>query len=229
MTIPRGELEAVVREGLVPDIFRLERARSILEVTEKRSSEINNGCGNFGELFGAIQVALTVEAIMAIARIFDAPNKKYPTRCVRGVLNYLRTHAKDLPEIREPFQLGLALRSMKAPHELERCVTEYPERFATEFATHIELMLKQQYWQDNLVNLKDLRDKGLAHNEHGVKIEGPSWLAITDFTEMCKQIVGVLGWAYFSTAWVINGEYILTSDACAPSRALNRLLDHLYQ
>jgi hypothetical protein len=228
MTIPRGELEAVVRDGLVSDIFRLERAESILGVIDPRASEINLGAGHFGNLFGALQTALTTEAIMSIARIFDVPSKRYPTRCILGILEYLREHEADLPSIREPYQLKLTLQSMQAPELLEHCAEETPGQFAVKFSDYIETLLNDSSRQESLTKLRDLRDKGLAHNEHVTKINGPTWIAIADFTAIAKQVVGVLGWAYFSTAYMINGEYILTNDAKSASRSLNRMLDHLY-
>ena len=167
--------------------------------------------------------------MITIARIFDVPGKRYPTRCVRGVLDYLREHVADLPTIREPYQLKLALQSMRAPGQLEHCAEKTPNRFAVDFADYIESLLNEPIRRDSLNKLRDLRDKGLAHSEHVARIDGPTWAAIADFTEIAKQIVGVLGWGYFSTAYMANGEYILTQDAHSASRSLNRLLDHLYR
>ena len=228
MTIARGDLDAAVLDGLVADIFRLERATSIFEAIGRRASDINDGVGHFGNLFGALQAALTTEAAMSVARIFDRPSKRYPTRSIRGVLDYLLEHIADLPTIREPYQLKLALQSMLAPQQLQLCADQTPCRFAGEFAAYIESLLDEPTRRESLARLRDLRDKELAHSEHVEKIDGPTWAAIADLTEIAKQVVGVLGWAYLSTAYMANGRYVLTKDAQRPSKSVDQLVEGLH-
>lgn len=228
MPIPRGQLESAVRDGLVPDIFRLERAESILKSIGTHAAQINAGRGNFGELFGALQAALTTEAVMAIARIFDVPNRTYPTRCIRNVLQHLRKYAADFSEIGESHQLKVTLRAMHAPNHLEPCVDDAPQNFCIQFAGFIDSLIDDPERQVALEKLKAIRDKSLAHNEHVTPPDGPTWNAIADFTTIAKNTVGVLGWAYFRTGYMINGEYGLTQDATRASNAANRLIDYLY-
>jgi hypothetical protein len=73
--------------------------------------------------------------------------------------------------------------------------------------------------------LKDVRDKQFAHSEQIQGIEGPTWAAIRDLTQVAEYVVGVLGWAYFQTAYMINGEYVLARDARRYSKAMNHLVD----
>jgi hypothetical protein len=228
MPIPRGQLESAVRDGLVPDIFRLERAASVLESIGRRAAQINAGRGHFGELFGALQAALTTEAIMAVARLFDVPNRTYPTRCVRNVLQHLREHAADFPEILESHQLKVTLRAMHAPDHLETCIDDAPQNFCVQFADFIDSLIDDPERQVALTKLKAIRDKSLAHNEHVAPPDGPTWNAISDFAAIAKNTVGVLGWAYFRTGYMIHGEYGLTQDATRASNAATRLIDYLY-
>lgn len=226
MTIAFGELESVVSEGLVADIFRVERSVAMLSAIGLRASEINSGPGNFGDLFGALQDALTTEAILSIARVYDVPSKEYPTRCIRGVLEYLDQH--QLISIREPYQLKLALRSMSAPAVLLDCVDSNSQKFSLAFVKFVRARMDEPEQVENLKKLRQLRDKALAHNEHVISIEGPTWEAIAELTNIAKQTIGVLGWAYFSTGYMANGEYTLTDDANRAAFSLNRLFDKLY-
>jgi len=228
MPISREDLEAVVRDGLVADIFRAERAIALLQVSGTRASEINGGKGNFGELFGAFQGALTTEAILAIARLHDQPSKRFPTRCLKGVLELLSAQHKELPTIKEPYQLELSLRTMDAPPELLAILQERPAGFAPAFAEFAVSVLEAPERTKALADLKAVRDKSLAHNEHVAALEGPTWNALIDLVEVAKWVVGALGWAYFSTAYHVNGEYLLSNDAKRPSLALGRLLNILY-
>ena len=226
--ISRKDLEAITEAGLASDIFRAERAIALLQVSGTRADEINNGEGNFGELFGAFQTALTTEATLAVARLYDQPSPRYPTRCLVGVLNFLAEHNEELPSIREPHQVGVALLTMNPPHALLTLAEEGSATFGRGFAAFVLELLCAPARKQNIQRLKQLRDKSLAHNEHVAAIDAPTWNALIDLVDLAKQVVGVLGWAYFSTAYTINGEYLMSEDAQRASRALSRLLNVLY-
>jgi hypothetical protein len=117
---------------------------------------------------------------------------------------------------------------MHAPDRLETCLIAAPEQFSVQFADYMDSLIDDPKRQAELVKLKAMRDKSLAHNEHVKALDRPAWNAIADFTNLAKNSVGVLGWAYFGTAYMINGEYGLTQDATSASRAVSRLLDQLY-
>jgi hypothetical protein len=226
--ISRQDLEAIIQDGLVSDIFRAERAIALLQLSGARADQINNGKGNFGELFGAVQTALTTEATLAVARLYDKPSKRYPTRCLIGVLDFIASHNQELPEIREPYQLELALSAMNAPDGLLEVVDAGSAEFGLAFGEFGQELLSVAERGENIARLKALRDKSLAHNEHVSSIDAPTWNALIDLRDLAKQVVGILGWAYFNTAYTINGEYIMSEDAQRASRALVRLLDVLY-
>jgi hypothetical protein len=226
--ISRHDLEAITQDGLASDIFRAERAIALLRVSGTRADEINNGKGNFGELFGAFQTALTTEATLAVARLYDRPSPRYPTRCLVGVLNFLCEHNDELPPIREPHQLGLALLVMNPPEALLSLAKDGAAAFGRDFAAFALEILSASARGENIARLKQLRDKSLAHNEHVAAIDAPTWNSLIDLVDLAKQVVGILGWAYFSTAYTINGEYLMSEDAQRASYALNRLLNVLY-
>lgn len=126
----RNQIEDIVKNGLVSDIFRMESARLLLETIGKQTNDINGfQRGGFSELFNTIQRSLNTEAILAVARIYDKPSKHYPTRCIQGVLNHLVHYATELPEIKEPYQLELLLKSKNAPDELTNCINNHPANF----------------------------------------------------------------------------------------------------
>jgi hypothetical protein len=114
---------------------------------------------------------------------------------------------------------------MHAPDKIINAVsTKNSSDFAKSFSTYIESILNEADRLDALKKLKLFRDKTIAHNEKkDFDIVGPTWDSLKDLIEIAKNVVGVLGWAYFSTAYVINGEYILTSDAFQTSYELKKL------
>ena len=228
MTLHRDDLENMVKIGIVSDTFRAESAIELLKVSGTRAAQINDGREGYGPLFGAIQTSLNTDALLALSRIFDKPSEQYPTRCLRGALAFLAKRSTELPSIREPYQLEIVLRAMNAPEQLISTVRERPADFAKLFAAFVEDFLRSPSTLETLKKLKILRDKRLAHNEQTSNIEGPIWPALISLPELAKQVVGVLGWAYFSTGYAVNGKYLLSEDALRPSRALTRLLDAVF-
>jgi len=104
------ELKDIVKNGLVPDIFKIEQAYYLHLVIGQNSEILNKGSnGNFGELFGAIQHALVTETVLAAARVYDNQSKMYRTRCMKRALDLMDTKDNDLPDILELHNTKLAL------------------------------------------------------------------------------------------------------------------------
>jgi len=79
-----------------------------------------------------------------------------------------------------------------------------------------------------LDKLKILRDKGIAHNEVAHFV-GPTWDSLKTLIFHAQNFVGVVGWAFYNTVYVHEGEYFLSSDAQRPSKAMARLAKKLNQ
>jgi hypothetical protein len=229
--ITRKYIEDIVKKGLVNDIFKAEQAYELVKAIGLKSEEMKSGqLKSYDELFGAIQYAFQTEALLSVAKVYDSPSKKYPTRCLRGVLKYLSEHTHELPDIRDPFQLSKHLRFMNAPNILIDSISTNSSDFANKFSTYIENILNQPTRLDAIQKLKLIRDKSICHNEsRDFKILGPTWISLKDLIDIAKNVVGVLGWSYFNTAmaYVINGEYLLTSDASQTSYELKELFTNI--
>lgn len=208
--ITRNYIEDIVNQGLVNDIFKAEQAYELVKKLGLKIDEINEGClKSYRELFGAIQYAFQTEIIFSVAKNYDSPSKKYPTRCLRGVLNFLAENSNELPEISDPVQLREQLKFMSAPITLINSITSNSSDFAKNFSNYINNILNDPDRLDAIQKLKLLRDKSVCHNESiNFKIQGPTWASLKNLIEIAKNVVGVLGWAYFETptAYVIKGE-----------------------
>ena len=58
-------------------------------------------------------------------------------------------------------------------------------------------------------------------------VRGIQWKYVDDLVEFSKVIVGIIGWAFYSTAYTNDTEYFLTDDAKRMSYSLEQLLDDL--
>ena len=163
--ISRLDIEDVVKRGVAQDIFRMEQSFELLRRIGERTHEINDQkLRRYSKLFGAFQTALKTECILATARVYDMPSTTYPTRCLKGVLQYLANNSDELPSIREPDQLRLSLQSMEAPVTLTEIIENEPKRFAPEFAAYNASLLDAPKLADALDKLKTIRDKAFCHN-----------------------------------------------------------------
>ena len=228
MSVTRDELEDLVSQGLVADIFKAERAHHLLIAISDKASILNNrNTGNFGELFGTFQDALQTDAVLAVARLYDKPSTKYPTRCIHGVLDYLESHCDQLPDIREIPALTQHLQNAGFNREGIELASTDGAAFALALVKHYRAILNDQSTLNLIDDLKAVRDKVIAHNEQVSGIAGPTWNGLSELIETAKGLVGILGWAYFGTAYIIDGQYVRTEDAMRPSRALHRLVDRI--
>ena len=217
------ELDGVVKEGIIPDIFRMERARDLNIAIGENSKQFNDKTrGNFGELFGTIQSALELEAALAVARIYDSPNKRYPIRCLKQALDIISTNANDIPNPIERHNTIETLKILPGSQSMISALDISSEKFADELSAYFYSAIDCPENQERIALLKYLRDKRMARNEAAAPA-GPTWEALNELIMLAQKFVGVVGWAYFSTMYFHDGKYTLSDDAIRPSRALIRL------
>lgn len=217
------ELKDVVLEGLVSDIFKMERAYHILSEIGRNASQLNNSSLGFGELFGAFQDSLEVDAVLAVARVYDLPKKQYPTRCLRRALTLMENRVAELPEISQPYNTKSSLAFLGKDSIVISSVDLGRDVFVAQFVPAFREILDSEDIIKAAGSLKYVRDKRIAHNE-AAGSDGPSWEALSLLIRHAQNFVGVIGWAFFDTAYVDQGKYYLSSDAQRPSRSLLRLV-----
>lgn len=221
------ELKDVVMEGLVADIFKMERAYHILSVIGTNADQLNDrALGNFGELFGALQGSLEVDAVLAVARVYDLPSKQYPTRCLRRALSLMEDHVAELPEIVEPYHTKLSLAFLGEGSPVVSSVDLGRDAFVAQFVPAFREILNSGAVSRAVDSLKYIRDKRIAHNE-AAEPHGPTWEALKSLLDHAQNFVGVVGCVFFNTVYVHEGTYFLSDDAKRPSRALSRLVARL--
>lgn len=229
MSITREFIKDSVEKGLLIDIFRFEQSLALIRKIAEYSNVINNSSnGNFGRAFGAINAALSTEAVLSASRINDNPSKKYPTRCLKGLLKYLEDYNDDLPSLKEKHQLITVLQTRDDTKILIDCVRDEPQEFCKQLKRYVSFKLEVSPLLELNYELKTYRDKVLAHNEKVESIISPLWVSIEELISLAKFVVSALGWAYFSTAYSFNGDYISTRDAQRSSKCLDRLINQLY-
>ena len=75
--------------------------------------------------------------------------------------------------------------------------------------------------------LRTIRDKLIVHNEDFEVQNWISWKSMNDLLDFAKEITGIIGWAYCSTVYSIQGDYMLTQDAKNGALFVDRVLTKL--
>ena len=79
-------LKSYVVEGIVADLFAAEQTYALLKQIGQNANVINQA--NFGAFFGPLQWILSNDFFLSVARLFEKPSKKYPTRSIPSVLQF---------------------------------------------------------------------------------------------------------------------------------------------
>jgi hypothetical protein len=100
----KTEIEDIITKGLVPDIFKAESAIYAHKCIGQYANEINSSQMHIKSFFANIQNMTLTESVLALSRVFDKPNNRFPNRCILGLINKLSTSAEDAPKIIETYQ-----------------------------------------------------------------------------------------------------------------------------
>lgn len=227
MKDPVQALKDIISEGVAVDIFKADQCISLLDEIGTSSDVLNRA--SFGDLFGNLQGYLTEQVILAITKIFEQPNARYPTRSIPSALKILDENAERIP-IAEPrilrkrlLELGADQKSLekKSDSELTKLLVVLLRTAMPSVSADDPSKLSGP-----MNALKIARDKKIAHHEAiaAESMARTTWGEINPLLEFSKKAVGVIGTAYLSTAYEVDhGEYLLTGDAKRAGRALNRL------
>ena len=214
-------------DALVIEVLRADQSYHLMTEIGHVAADIN--AKNYGELFEFIQSTLSDRFTLALSKIFDKVDRRYPTQTVSSVLSLLETEGNALP-VRQPIVVLRAVRSWPdsglpshpSDQEITHCIIRHYRHSMPSLDTVAGCDLGRA-----LDALKANRDKKVAHSEAIQSSELPktTWTAAYNLLQWAKDFIGTLGWAYLSVAYTDDsGNYFLESDAMRVAAALKRLL-----
>jgi len=98
----KDELKDVISNGITLDIFNTEEAFALEEFIGVNADAVNEA--TYGAFFGDLLLILNRQLILSLARIYEAPNRRYSIRSIPVGLKILEDNADTLP-IPEPQHL----------------------------------------------------------------------------------------------------------------------------
>ncbi|NHJ87927.1 MAG: hypothetical protein FK734_20860 [Asgard group archaeon] len=223
----KKELKDILDKGLVTDLYKAERAIFVNKKIEENAIYINASESYSRQLFIYIQTLSFNEAVLALSRIYDTPDNRYPTRCLLQVIEILKDKNKEAPIVNQTFQTINLLKHHSFPEILIKDIeSQNYGNFARRFGLVIESDYHDVKLQESIRDLRKIRDKVIAHNEAISKniLRQIPWSTFELLVDFAQKVIGLLGWAYFNTAFVHFDHYHLSSDAKQISSMLGKVL-----
>jgi hypothetical protein len=221
-------LKSYVVEGIVADLFAAEQTYALLKQIGQNANVINQA--NFGAFFGPLQWILSNDFFLSVARLFEKPSKKYPTRSIPSVLQLLESSSNELLVgqriivMRRLAAAGMNIESLAQMSD--SAITSTIVQFYNRSLPSTELVA----WCEMSRSLHAVvtrRDKVVAHNEMIDRSTLPqtSWKDIEQLMSYAKGFIDVVGIGYISMCYAADdGHYFLTQDARVASHVLSKLL-----
>ncbi|MEH2274433.1 MAG: hypothetical protein V7K40_06385 [Nostoc sp.] len=212
-----NQLEDIIK-GVAMDILDAEEAIKLYEVIGNHKDTLIKD--NFENLFAVLQVALLKNTILAINKIYETPKKTYPLRSLPAAVKILKDNCNKF-KIEQREQLEQKLTNWGLD---KKCFISLSDLELTNIVA--EALNTKLPSKEEIKNIKEVRDKQVAHHELIDKEKSSiMWSHLDDLLARAKKIVGVIGNHYIGSFYEINdGEYVLSYDASITSLSLMRLL-----
>src|SRR5215510_12014171 len=88
-------LDDYLLNGIAGEIFWAEEAKAFTQKVSDHHKVIN--AANYGQLFGSLQTIMTDRLMLSVAKVYDRPDRRYPTRSIPAVLELIGSNASLWP------------------------------------------------------------------------------------------------------------------------------------
>jgi hypothetical protein len=222
-------LNDYLMNGIVTEIFWADQAKAAAVLIGDHSVSIN--AEGFGEVFGHLQSILSERETMAVAKMYDPPDKRFPTRSIPAMLRLIEQYA--------------GLWSLPQRHMLEHLMIDEGsdpsfvrgmsnQQIASDVAYHFNQTFPQKGKAGScklsaaLEAVREARNKVLAHNEAIDKAARTlaTWGDTKSLVDYAKDFACVIGFGFLGV-YLGHGhvDYMLGHDARRFAFNLSQLLD----
>jgi hypothetical protein len=188
-------------KGIVFECFQAERNILIWKYVADEVEFLKKQDHHIQSMYSFIQFSAQMNFILSLAKIFDNPSKKYPTRCILSFLDIIDENSQSAVEIIETTNTIRLLKENNCSLALINSVlSEDKSLFVKLFSNEYKERFKDLNLQNDISQLKILRDKVVAHNEDVGELSLPFDVTqrLIDFT---SEIISIFGMAYHSSVW----------------------------
>lgn len=196
-----AEAEATLRDyiehGLITEIFWAESYRALAVVIGDHSDAVN--ASEYRRLFGMLQTNFSERETLAVAKIYDPIDKRYPTRSIPAVLSLIRDNL-SIWRLHQRRALEELLWSAGWDASTLQGSTD-EQVISMALMYYIDTVPDPRKLQDklsaSLVAVRESRSKAIAHNEavDPSARKYPRWSDTKDLISYAKEFLSVIAFA----------------------------------
>lgn len=205
-------IKDVIVEGLLGDIgiaersFRLnkkikELGKNNLAITKKGISEI-------------LRDLSYTEMVLSLARIYDNPNERYPTRCLKRLYQVVKDadYQIDLKNHRSDSVLNLQYFGFDSIW-IELLENSSDIDFNKRTVGYFETQEVNEPLYSYIAKIKEVRDKLLAHNEDAIVDSLIPYTSFESLLDHAKNVVSFYSLTYTGIRLKFRSDYYLADSA----------------
>jgi hypothetical protein len=200
------------KQGVLSQIHDAERNILIWQHIADEKEFLETQLEDVQQLYSFLQLAAQTNFVLSVGKLFDKP-KNYPTQCILYFLTLVEKRADKNLEIVEDSSTKMLLARYNASHFLIKAVnSEDWSQFPKHFVTYYREKYNSQQVQDDIKQVKLMRDKVVAHNEatESIKLE---FELVQRLLKFATEVVSVFGMPYHSTIWETGKISMITENA----------------
>jgi hypothetical protein len=194
-------LNDYLMNGIVKELFFADQTKALAVTIGKHSPVINSK--GFGDLFGSLQNILSDHQTLAVAKIYDPPGRKYPTRSIPAMLSLIKKHS-DLWSLPQRHILEeLLINEGNNPAFIKHLNNQ---QLSLEVVAHFIYTMPHKdkvgdcNLSDALETVREVRNKVHAHNEAIDKAARklPTWAGVESLVNYAKDFACVISFGFLN-------------------------------
>lgn len=156
-------LKRIILSGILKDVLLAERSYSLNKEINTSHSEMLEGVE--ADIAWILYDLSYTEMILSLCRIYDTPDKRFPTRCLKQIYKFIKDNSYDL-DIPHRDDVLLQAPFFDIPGNFITLLQESTNKeFNKRAVAYFETEEINEPIMTALGTLKTVRDKLLAHNE----------------------------------------------------------------
>lgn len=221
-------LNNYLRNGIVKELFFADQTKALAITIGEHSSAINSN--GFGDLFGSLQNILSDHQTLAVAKLYDPPSKKYPTRSIPGMLSLIEKYSNlwSLPQ--RHILEKLLINEGNDPTLIKALKSQ---QLSFEVVSHFKHTMPHKdkvgycSLSKALETVREARNKVHAHNEAIDKAARklPTWAGVESLVNYAKDFTCLIGFGFLGLYLGNNRQdYMLHTDARRLSSKMEKVI-----
>jgi hypothetical protein len=222
----KSKLSDFIEKGLATDLYKAERALSVVQTIGKHREKINRLNERLKSTFIYLQEVCLHEFVLATARVYDKPSSRNKTRCLQFLINDLIANPGTFPPIMENRIVADQIINYNFPNNLiENLQTGNDLKFTEELGLTLESDLINLDEQRTII--KSWRDKILSHNDTLDQVKKIEFRKTNLLLDFGWSVITIIGWGYLNTVYGIEGKNVLRDQAKIQGIKIIEIIDLL--